>query len=267
MQYLLPALYDSMFALPTKKVTKGSFEFEARWRKAYPFLTVTRGRRRGAGPGPGRHRLYDGQGPAGRGLGRHRYAGRVRGPRRRRQGRPGDPVGRADRVGSGPQAAAAAGARLLLVVNDGPGKLLEYVGTDEGDYSAVPVVTVTARVGAALLARRPAGRLRLERAWACPTRRSSTTSSTRTRAGSRAELTYRPQANELATVDMVFHGTTGYEGGEFRWDYRPYRQYSFGFLQRAPDAGHPHRLRLRPARHGLGRGRRLRAADVAGLQR
>jgi hypothetical protein len=40
-QYLLPAMYDSMFAAPTKKVTKGSFEFEARWRKAYPFLTLT----------------------------------------------------------------------------------------------------------------------------------------------------------------------------------------------------------------------------------
>jgi subtilisin family serine protease len=43
-QYLLPATYDSMFALPTKKVTTGSFEFEARWRKAYPRISRHSGR-------------------------------------------------------------------------------------------------------------------------------------------------------------------------------------------------------------------------------
>ncbi len=40
-QEILPSVYDSMWVLPTKKVTKGSFEFEARWRKEYPLLTLS----------------------------------------------------------------------------------------------------------------------------------------------------------------------------------------------------------------------------------
>jgi hypothetical protein len=230
-QYLLPALYDSMFAAPTKKVTRGSFEFEARWRKAFPFLTVTRDGVEVPVLGQAGTGLYDGNDrldvvEVGTGTPAE-YAGR-------------DVAGRAVLVtrsdaltgSERAAAAAAAGARLLLVVNDGPGKLLEYVGTDEGDYSTVPVVTVTARVGAGLLTDARKGRLRLgvlgvpnspfvyDLAFPQPDRVP-------------ADLSYRPQPNQLATVDMVFHGTTGYEGGEFRWDYRPYRQYSFGYWQRA----------------------------------
>ena len=40
-QEILPSAYDSMWVLPTRKVTKGAFEFEARWRKTYPLMTVT----------------------------------------------------------------------------------------------------------------------------------------------------------------------------------------------------------------------------------
>jgi hypothetical protein len=42
-------------------------------------------------------------------------------------------------------------------------------------------------------------------------------------------MAYRPRASQLATVDVRFHGTTSRTGGEFRWDYRPYRASSFGF--------------------------------------
>jgi hypothetical protein len=46
------------------------------------------------------------------------------------------------------------------------------------------------------------------------------------------DLTYRPRATDLATVDTRFYGTTRYPSGEFRWDFRPYRTFSLGFPQR-----------------------------------
>ena len=59
------------------------------------------------------------------------------------------------------QAAAAAGAKLLIVVNNKPGKLLDYVANDDGTYSAIPDFSVTALVGAPLIAQAQAGKLTL----------------------------------------------------------------------------------------------------------
>jgi len=41
-------------------------------------------------------------------------------------------------------------------------------------------------------------------------------------------LSFRPRPSELATIDQRFHGTTSRTGGEFRWDFRPYRPSSLG---------------------------------------
>jgi hypothetical protein len=46
-----------------------------------------------------------------------------------------------------------------------------------------------------------------------------------------ADLGYRPRPNDLARVDMRFHGTAEALGGEYRWNFRPYRQVAVGFLQ------------------------------------
>ncbi|MGW3244480.1 S8 family serine peptidase [Streptomyces sp. NPDC001070] len=227
-QYLLPSTYDSMFVLPTRKVTQGAFEYETRWRKAYPLLSLSRDGKPVTVLGQAGTALYKG---------RKRvdavYAG---------SGAPADYAGlrakgkavlvtRSDAL-TGSQraeAAAGAGAALLIVVNDAPGKLLEYVGTDEGGYSTVPVASVTAREGAPLIERARRGSLRLDTEGVPnspyvydlvdphPGRIPAT------------GLTYRPRASELAVVDMRFHGTTGYPSGEYRWDYRPYRSYTVGF--------------------------------------
>lgn len=227
-QYLLPPTYDSMFVLPTRKVTQGTFEYETRWRKAYPLLTLTHDGKPVAVMGQSGSSLYDGK---------QRldtvYAG---------AGAPADYTGlgasgkavlvtRSDGLTASQraQAAAAAGAALLLVVNDSAGKLLEWVGTDEGAYSAVPVVSLTAREGAPLIAEARREKLRLnvegvpdspyvyDLVDPHPDRIPAT------------GLTYRPSAFELATVDMRFHGSIPYPSGEYRWDYRPYRRYSVGF--------------------------------------
>src|SRR5262249_7202767 len=137
-------------------------------------------------------------------------------------------VTRSDAVSASQRAAAAAaaGASLLVVVNDGPGKLIEYVGTDDGSYSAVPVVSVTARVGAPRLARARRGTLRLDLV-GVPDSPFVYDLAAPYPGQVPGNLTYRPKAKELATVDMTFHGETAYEGGEYRWDYRPYRQFAF----------------------------------------
>ena len=150
-QYLLPPYVDSMFVLPTKRVKTGDFEYETRWRKAYPLLTLThRGAPVSVMPQAGSP-FYAGKGGltavyAGTGA-PEEYAG-LRAAGRAVLVTRSDAVPAAQRAA----AAAAAGAVLLIVVNDGPGKLLEWYGGDDGSDSAVPVVTVTAR------GRRPARR-------------------------------------------------------------------------------------------------------------
>jgi hypothetical protein len=129
------------------------------------------------------------------------------------------------------EAAAAAKAKLLIVVNDGPGKLIDWVGPDDGGYSTVPVVSVTARVGAPLIAQARSGRLRLD-AVGVPDSPFVYDLAAPYPGQIPSNLTYRPQAKQLATVDMVFHGDTPYDGAEYRWDYRPYRQFAVGFPQR-----------------------------------
>ncbi|MGI5373847.1 S8 family serine peptidase [Streptomyces sp. CA-251387] len=226
-QYLLPPTHDSMFVLPTRKVTTGSFEYQTRWRKAHPLLTLTHDGRpvpvlgqSGSAFYDGRERLdtrYAGTGAAAD------YAGRdVKGK--------AVLVTRSDALTGSQRAKAAAdaGAALLIVVNDRPGKLIEWVAPDQG-YSAVPVVSVTARDGAPLIERARRGTLRLNAVGVPnspyvydlvdphPDRIPAT------------GLTYRPRASELATVETRFHGDRATPSGEYRWDYRPYRSYSLGF--------------------------------------
>ncbi|WP_433364675.1 S8 family serine peptidase [Actinoplanes sp. CA-142083] len=237
-QYMLPAVYDTMYALPTAPVTTGDFEFEARWRKAYPLLTVADRGRRLMILGLAGSALYDGRGEldavyAGNGAPED-YAGL------RAKGR-AVLVTRSDSLTGAERArnAAAAGAKLLIVVNDGPGKLPDYVGTDDGGYSAVPVVSVTAREGASLIPRARQGRLRLAVAGVPDS--PYVYDLVDPHPGRIPEnLAYRPRPADLATVDMRFHsldGRTRYPSGEFRWDYRPYRTYGLGALLRATMPG------------------------------
>ncbi len=222
-QYILPSAYDTMYALPTRKVSKGSFEFESRWRKAYPMLTVTDGGKAVSFLGQAGSSLYRDHGPlatvyAGDGSD---YSGI-------------DATGKAvivtrsDMVTGSQRAAlaAAAGAKLLIVVNDQAGKLMEWVGQDDGSDSAVPVITVTARTGAGLIAE--AGR-RFLTVVGTPNSPYAYDLVDPHPGQIPNNLTYRPKASDLATVDMKFYGTTQYASGEFRWDYRPYRRYGTGF--------------------------------------
>ncbi|MFE2303440.1 S8 family serine peptidase [Streptomyces sp. NPDC059445] len=228
-QYLLASAYDSMFVLPTRKVTQGSFEYETRWRKALPLLTVT---------DDGRPVQVMAQANSSRYEGHKRlqavYAG---------TGTPAEYAGlnvkgkvalvtRADALTGAQraQAAADAGAALLLVVDDRPGKLIQSVGTSAD--SAVPVFSVTARNGASLIADARRGRLRLDVEGVPDSPYVYDLSDPHPGQIPSSGLTYRPRASELATVEMRFHGATTTPSGEWRSGFRPYRKYGSGYLLR-----------------------------------
>jgi hypothetical protein len=125
------------------------------------------------------------------------------------------------------QAAAAAGAKLVIVVNDQPGKLLDYVANDDGSMS-IPDVSVTSLVGAPLVAQAKGGKLRLQvRGVPAVPYLYDLVAPYPNQIPS--HLDYRPTSHQLATVDMRFYGNKTYASGEFRWDYRPYRIFGSGF--------------------------------------
>ncbi|WP_245791135.1 S8 family serine peptidase [Actinacidiphila rubida] len=147
--------YDSIWALPTgKKVTDGTFEFGARFRLEEPALTLATGKReyvdplvkRAAVPLPAGTRklaaVYAGDGSAL--ASRHDLGGKA-------------VVVRADGVSdiqAQAEAAAAAGARLLVVVNNGTGRMDPWDESPWSPLSPAPltVATLDADQGADLIA-------------------------------------------------------------------------------------------------------------------
>jgi subtilisin family serine protease len=133
--------YDSVWVLPTTKVTQGRFTLAARWRLTQPALTVAGYDdlrvQRGATPLPANVRNLETV-----------LGGDVRGKALvvRNSDTPIE-----DRAA----AAAAAGARLLLVVNDGTGRLAPWPGSVwvPSDPPPVTVATLTKDEGEKLIAR------------------------------------------------------------------------------------------------------------------
>ncbi len=145
---------DDVYVLPTEPVTEGSFILTTRWRKGEPLLglTTANGKVRFetiVQPGstlttasrtvPS---VYAGNGATGDYSGMNARGKIV-------------VVDRSDEVGPEERATAAAdaGARALIVVNDGAGGLMESVGE-----SPIPVATVHRTAGRRLVAQAKAGR-------------------------------------------------------------------------------------------------------------
>ncbi|MEV0952169.1 S8 family serine peptidase [Promicromonospora sp. NPDC050249] len=156
--YAVPLDVDSFFAVPTGAVDSADFDFGVRWRAIEPALDV-----RAWTPRPVRFEPVYQAGSA-------RLDGRVAlravaaGTGTAAEYDSVDAEGKAvlvtrDAAVSAEEreaAAQAAGAALLVVVNDRPGPLVEYVTRDD-----LPVVSVTAAEGPKLLAAAATGRLTL----------------------------------------------------------------------------------------------------------
>ena len=145
----VPVKYDSVFAAPTAKVTKGSFEYRTVWRLGKPLLEV-----KGVGEAvvqPGSTLDRGAQQTAARRCRRRAaYGGKdVRGKAvlvrlRRRRAKPAALA----------QAAQDAGAKALFVTDDMPGRLNAWFGTDDYADRPLQVATVNAADAARLRAAR-----------------------------------------------------------------------------------------------------------------
>ncbi|MCG5436728.1 S8 family serine peptidase [Micromonospora foliorum] len=213
--------YDSMWALPTSRpVTDGEFEFGARWRLEQPALAVSAGGRsyddllvKRATPAlPAGRRQLDAVYVADASA-----AGLAKRPVRDRA----VVVRRSDSVdiATQAQAAAAAGAKLLLVVNDGVGRLQPW---DEAPWSPespapVTVATLGADEGGQLIAALERGAVRLT-VESHPETTYLYDVAHHWAGTVPADPTYRPTKRQLARVDVEFRNYRQGKALEFRTD-------------------------------------------------
>ncbi|MFD1274307.1 PA domain-containing protein [Streptomyces kaempferi] len=152
--YVVPPMYDDVYVAPTEPMKQGEFILTTRWRKGEPQLSLSAlgGRLRfdalvqaGSALGTATNTLdavYAGDGAAAA-YEKVRAKGKVVVIKR------SDEVSPQERA----EAAVAAGAKVLIVVDDGVGALMEYVGE-----SAIPVATVHRDAGRTLIAMAKAAR-------------------------------------------------------------------------------------------------------------
>jgi subtilisin family serine protease len=146
--YAVPPMVDDIYVSPTQPMKHGSFILTTRWRKGEPMLalgtpsgdvnfdTLVQAGSALGGRTDTAATLYAGNGAASDYQGLNAL-GKIAVVER------SDAVPPAERA----RAAAAAGARALIVVNDGVGGLNEYVGS-----TVIPVATVHRDAGATLIA-------------------------------------------------------------------------------------------------------------------
>jgi hypothetical protein len=217
--YAVPADVDSFYAAPTGTVDSAEFDFGVRWRAVEPALDLTARSPRPVAIDP----VYQ--------TGSARLDGRVSlravtagtGTTADYEGL--DVTGRsvlvtrddAVPVQEREAAAQAAGAALLVVVNDRPGRLVERVTRDD-----LPVVSVTQAEGVKLLPAAARGRLTLTgTAEEFP---SYLYDVSRSWPGEiPADLALAPTARQLATVQSRFHDTERRLAVDDRADCRDYQ--------------------------------------------
>ncbi|MGW9027563.1 PA domain-containing protein [Streptomyces sp. NPDC055722] len=213
--------YDSIWALPTgKKVTTGKFEFGARFRLEQPALTLGTSRttyadplvKRAAKPLPAGTRtltaVYAGEGTA-QALARQDVRGKavvVRGI---------DPAAIKEQA----EAAATAGAQMLVVVNDGIGRLQPWDETPWSPESPAPltVATLNADQGADLIDALQHGAVKLK-VTSHPTTDYVYDVVHHWSGAVPADPTWREESKDLGRVDVSFRNYRQGKAMEFRPD-------------------------------------------------
>ncbi|WP_255435876.1 S8 family serine peptidase, partial [Salinispora sp. H7-4] len=209
--HFIPAAYDDLYVLPIEKTTENSFAMAATWRKGAPVLSL---RALGLLPidaavQPGStittgkqwlHPIYAGTGTP------EDYAnldadGKIAVVTRN------DEVSAPDRAA----AAAAAGAEMLLVVNDNPGILHEDVGE-----VPIPVASIHRDIGNALIKLAEHGMPPLKVTQdQYPDTIYDLAKVWRDQVPDQP-LTYHPSHHDLARIDARYHAVNDTEGSGFR---------------------------------------------------
>lgn len=226
----LPVKYDSIFAAPTTEPATGTFEYRTVWRLGAPRLEASTGDARlsdvvqqpGTATREGRSRLAlvdAGTGTAAE------YAGK-------------DVKGKAVLVRAGAltpveiaQTAQDAGAALLFVTDDAPGRLNTWFGTADYQDRPLTVATVNAADGARLASAAARGQ-RVDLT-GTPYPPYVYDLSEGHPGAIPSDLVFRPDEDELATVRSTFHMPTGRKelGGEFRYSITDTFPIGFGFKE------------------------------------
>ncbi|MGW6688721.1 S8 family peptidase [Streptomyces sp. NPDC054961] len=203
--YVLPPTYDDVYVAPTEAMEQGEFTLITRWRKGEPQLGLST---------PGDRLRIDALVQAGSALGTATdrldvvYAGNGAPAAYKKVKAKGRVVvvDRSDEVSpqERAEAAAAAGAKALIVVHDGVGRLMEYVGE-----SAIPVATVHRDAGRALVSLAKAGvhKLTVKQVEHTP----FVYDLTRDYPGQVPDraLVYKPAKGDLARIDARYHSAAG----------------------------------------------------------
>ncbi|MGW7438282.1 S8 family peptidase [Streptomyces sp. NPDC054849] len=205
--YVLPMTYDDVYVAPTEPMKQGDFVLTTRWRKGEPQLSLSAlgGRlqfetRVQAGSALGTatdrlHAVYAGNGAAAS-YEKTDAKGKIVVIER------SDEVSPQERT----RAAVAAGAKALIVVNNGAGALIEYVGE-----AAIPVAGVHRDEGKTLVSMAKAGRFQLT---AKQTEHTPFVYDlTRDYPGQVPDraLVYKPAEADLARIDARYYSAT--DGG------------------------------------------------------
>ncbi|MFI8521091.1 S8 family peptidase [Streptomyces sp. NPDC085481] len=222
--YVLPPTYDDVYVAPTEPMKQGEFMLTTRWRKGEPQfgLSTVGGRLRfealvqaGSALGTATDILgavYAGNG-ASAAYERVKAKGKVVVVQR------SDEVPPQERT----EAAVVAGAKALIVVNDGVGPLMEYVGE-----SAIPVASVHRDAGKALVSMAKAGIFKLT------AQQSEYTpfvyDLTREYPGRVPDraLVYKPAKGDLARIDARYYSATEGRAAEgYRSDFTLSPSFNF----------------------------------------
>lgn len=218
----VPLTYDSVFAAPTKKVTRGGFEYRTVWRLGKPLLevkgigeatvqsggTLIEGRTRlplvdvgdvGAGPFPG-------------GVRGKAVLARLTGGT--------EPTALA-------RAAQEAGVRALFVTDDAAGRLMSWWGTDDNADRPLQIATVSAADARKL---HRAGRVDMTGTRDTPY--VYDLSEGHRGAVPDRDLAYEPGHRDLAVLHTRYHGDEPSSGGEFRYSITDTFPVGLGFRER-----------------------------------
>ena len=225
----MPVVVDNMYAQPTAQVTEGTFDFSARWRLRTPLMRVVAGQE-----ALDVIQLYGSPWLDGKASQGAVYVG---------AGSEADYTG-VDATGkvavitfasttdlyTAAQTAKAHGAVFLLVVNDADGELAWYASGPNGETAPVPVATISGLQGAGLIQRLGHGDLTITTSGGMDT--PWTYDLVDAHEGSiPADLSYQPDASELAKITTKYYGRKPQLGGEFRYAFRPQDPYGMGQAQ------------------------------------
>ena len=214
---LEPWIYDSLWATPTRKVTQGSYTFAARWRQVQPPLTV------GAGSQSFDTMIqsYSPKLPAGNSNSAVVFAGDGSAAEYGKVVARGKVVvvRRNDTVPPTEQAdaAAKAGAKLLLIVNDRFGPLDAWADLPPEEASALPVASLGTDKGKQLIDRIQHGSKTL-RLTSHPYPQYIYDLVQHHDGAIPRDPSYRPSPNELAKIDETFRDTKQGEALDIRYD-------------------------------------------------